>query len=116
MKPKQQEPTLFTGLLKNAGLPLPEAEYRFYKERKWRFDFAWPEYKIALEVEGGAWIFGRHTRGRGFIKDLEKYSEGAILGWCVLRTTPTDLLGSGIEMLKRALNARGFVIPAKKEK
>ena len=105
---------LFLCLLKQNKLPAPTPEYKFCKERRWRFDYAWPKYKIACEVEGGVWTFGRHTRGSGFIKDLEKYSEGAILGWCVIRTTPTDLLGSGIEMIERALKMRGFVIPVKK--
>lgn len=29
------------------------AEHRFHPFREWRFDYAIPELKIALEVEGG---------------------------------------------------------------
>lgn len=67
----------------------PEAvpEFRFHPTRRWRFDFAWPEKKIALEYEGGSFVGGRHTRGAGYERDAEKYSVAAIMGWCVIRTT-----------------------------
>lgn len=70
-----------------AAMKLPSAhrEYRFHDKRKWRFDFAWPEKKVAVEIEGGVWTGGRHTRGAGFIKDTEKYNTAALLGWKVLR-------------------------------
>jgi very-short-patch-repair endonuclease len=55
--------------------------------RRWRFDFAWPDRKVALEVEGGVWISGRHTRAAGYINDTEKYNEAVLLGWRVLRVT-----------------------------
>lgn len=83
------------------------AEYRFHARRRWRFDFAWVERLVALEVEGGAWTRGRHTRGAGYVADLEKYSEAAIAGWCVVRCTP-DELENGVAMdgVTRALAAR----------
>jgi very-short-patch-repair endonuclease len=66
-------------------------EYRFHPTRKWRFDFAWPENKRAMEVEGGVWTGGRHTRGSGFLKDCEKYNAAASLGWRVFRFTPIQV-------------------------
>lgn len=63
----------------------PEPEYRFHDMRKWRFDFAWPAQRVAVEIEGGIWSKGRHVRGAGFIADCEKYNEAARLGWYVLR-------------------------------
>lgn len=60
-------------------------EYKFHPTRRWRFDFAKPDEKIAVECEGGVWTGGRHTRGSGFVKDTEKYNQAAILGWRVLR-------------------------------
>lgn len=63
-------------------------EYKFHPTRKWRFDYANLEHKIAIEVEGGAFTNGRHTRGKGFINDMEKYNEAIILGWKVFRVTP----------------------------
>ena len=62
----------------------PEREYVFHPTRKWRFDFAWPDIKLAVEVEGR----GRHQSFGGFEADCEKYNAAAILGWRVLRYTP----------------------------
>lgn len=62
-------------------------EYRFHPTRKWRFDFADKSRRIAIEVEGGTWAGGRHTRGAGFEGDCEKYNEATRLGWKVYRFT-----------------------------
>jgi hypothetical protein len=72
-----------------AGLPDGAvAEYRFHPRRRWRFDWAWPSARVALEIEGGAWTQGRHTRGKGFVADMEKYNAATLAGWRVLRVTP----------------------------
>lgn len=81
-------------------------EYRFHPERRWRFDYAIPSHRIALEVEGGVWTAGRHTRPQGFLGDIEKYNTATLLGWRVFRTTPTELLTSAtVNLLKQAINA-----------
>lgn len=74
--------------IKLYGLQTPEREFRFHTERRWRFDFAYPEKKVALEVEGGVWSGGRHTRGYGFEEDCHKYNAAALHGWRVFRFTP----------------------------
>lgn len=74
--------------LRALGLPPGEREYRFHPERRWRFDLAWPAPKLALEVDGGTWIAGRHSTGVGSFRDAEKYSEAAILGWRIIRVVP----------------------------
>ena len=80
-------------------------EHRFYKPRKWRFDYALPRYKIAVEVEGGVWTGGRHVRPQGFIGDIEKYNTAALLGWRVFRTTPDKLISnSTLLLLKNAIS------------
>ena len=66
-------------------IPEPVAEYVFAPPRKFRADFSWVEEKIILEVEGGTWIQGRHSRGEA---DHEKYNLAASLGYRVFRTTP----------------------------
>ena len=66
-------------------------EYKFHPTRKWRFDYANLEKKIAIEVEGGIWTKGRHTRGKGYIGDMEKYNNAVLLGWKVLRFTPEQM-------------------------
>jgi very-short-patch-repair endonuclease len=82
----------------------PVREYKFHPERRWRFDFAYPIIKVAIEVEGGTWAGGRHTRGYGFEADCEKYNEAALAGWSVIRVTPkmvTDL--RAVKFIQRAL-------------
>ncbi|RDH41428.1 hypothetical protein [Zooshikella ganghwensis] len=66
-------------------LPKPETEYKFHPSRCWRFDFAWPDRKLAVEVDGGGWSNGRHTRGAGFAEDMRKYNAALIMGWRVYR-------------------------------
>jgi very-short-patch-repair endonuclease len=68
-----------------------EPEHVFFPGRKWRIDFAIVDLKIGIEIEGGVWSGGRHTRGNGFIDDMEKYNAAATLGWVILRFTPQDL-------------------------
>ena len=65
----------------------PVPEFRFHPTRKWRFDFAYPEKKIAIEIEGGVWTGGAHTRGKHFESDCEKYNAATLLGWRALRFT-----------------------------
>ena len=101
--------TLFYLILVSEDLPEPEREFRFHPTRKWRFDFAWPEYKVACEVEGGTWIGGRHTRGLGFQKDCTKYNEAALMGWLVLRVTEAHISsGKATVWIRRALAERGW--------
>lgn len=82
-------------------------EYQFHPKRKWAMDFAWPQWKIAIETEGGVWIQGRHSRGKGFIEDCVKYAEAALDGWIVLRCT-TEHIDSGeiVDWLRRAIAMR----------
>lgn len=99
-------PLLFEG----AGLPRPDAEHQFaLPERKWAFDLAWPDWSVAVEIQGGVWTHGRHTRGRGFLDDREKINEAQIRGWIVLEVSP-DQIGSGelFVLVERALAGRGW--------
>jgi hypothetical protein len=81
----------FMALLDKLGMARPVQEHRFDGVRRWRFDYAWPVQKVALEVEGGVWTGGRHTRGAGFVADMEKYNAATVQGWRVLRCTPDTL-------------------------
>ena len=90
-----------------AELPKPEREYRFHPTRRWRFDFYWPQFQLALEVDGGVYTGGRHTRGIGYEKDCEKTAEALCMNIAVLRVTATHIKdGSALKWLKVALNGR----------
>ena len=92
--------------LADAGLPAPEREYRFHRVRRWRFDFAWPEQMVAAEVDGGAWSGGRHTRGGGFERDLEKMNAAVLAGWRVVRVTGAMIRsGYAVRTISEALKA-----------
>ncbi|MFN4294959.1 MAG: hypothetical protein ACK4JD_12600 [Thermoflexales bacterium] len=74
-----------------AKIESPLAEYRFHPTRKWRFDFAWPSRLLALEVQGGLWVYGRHNRAASYLRDAEKFNAAAVLGWRILLLTPQQL-------------------------
>lgn len=79
-------------------------EYRFHPTRRFRFDMAIVDRKVAVEVDGGAFIAGRHARGAGIRSDCEKFSEAAALGWRVLRVLPEHVeSGQALAWLERAL-------------
>jgi len=67
--------------IKAYKLPEPEREYEFHPVRKWRFDFAWPRARVAVEVEG----WGRHQKRQGFEDDCEKYNAAIFAGWRLYR-------------------------------
>ena len=77
--------TEFLVWLRHEKLPTPLREHRFAAPRRWRFDFAWPDVLVAVEVEGGVWSQGRHQRAAGFVADCEKYESALRLGWRVYR-------------------------------
>ncbi len=70
-----------------AGGPELEPEIVFHISRKWRFDFAHIESKVAIELEGGVYTNGAHVRGKHFESDCEKYNAAAAMGWKVFRLT-----------------------------
>lgn len=87
-------------------------EFRF-SERRWRFDFALPQLKLAIEVEGGVYTSGRHTRAIGYINDIEKYNKAIELGWTLLRYTPQQL--NKTETIKQISNVVNRLKSAKNE-
>lgn len=97
---------LFMALCKSFRIPSPQQEFKFMHNRKFRFDFAWTDEKLAVEIEGGVWIQGRHTRGSGYVKDMEKYNLAAEAGWRVLRFTPQQIKkGETYKIIQNCLEA-----------
>jgi very-short-patch-repair endonuclease len=91
-KPKRRPPTDGSALLafQLAAVPIRGCvlQHRWHPVRKWRFDLAWPERKLAVEVDGGLYIRGAHSRGADREADMEKDAEAMCLGWRVLRVSP----------------------------
>jgi very-short-patch-repair endonuclease len=77
-------------------LPEPATEYRFDSRRRWRFDCAWPDVRVYVELDGGTFTNGRHTRGAGFAADCEKINAATLKGWRGLRYT-SDMLNNDPE-------------------
>ncbi len=94
------------------GIPIPDAERLFSLPRRWRFDYCWTISMLALEVEGGVWKKGggRHNRGSGFMKDVEKYNRAAVIGYRLLRCTPQQLeSGEIMATIRQALRLNELV-------
>ena len=88
------------------GYPSPMREHRFCDDRRWRFDLAWDvmipaTYKLpgplprrvalAVEINGGGWVGGRHNRGSSLEAEYEKLAAAAALGWRVIPVTYAQL-------------------------
>lgn len=100
MPKKKQKPTTFDYKSNSKKLdykvrfklfdvPL-KPECMFHPKRKWRFDFALPCCKIAIEIQGGGWGAG-HSRGDVSANDREKFNAAAMLGWRIIYFIPEDI-------------------------
>ena len=92
---------IFEQILRKSIRIEPIKEYKFHNKRKWRIDYAWPEQKLAIEVEGGIWINGGHNRGKIYKDNVEKYNELVLYGYDLLRFVPDNLLTYGIDTIIR---------------
>lgn len=105
-KAKREElEALFAQQVHACRLPAPQREHLFHPERKWRFDFAWPDFKVAVEIDGGTHdgaARGRHVRGEGFERDAEKLNQAQSLGWRVFRYT-SRMVRSGVAVVDVAV-------------
>ena len=99
----------FLPLWRETGMPDPVAEYRFAPPRRWRFDYAWPAVKVAVEFDGGQWLprGGRHNRDT----DRDKLNHAAVMSWKVLRfsnqkweASPIDCIGLICQAITNAAN------------
>jgi very-short-patch-repair endonuclease len=95
MKSALEEEFLFH--VKSLNLPAPQEQYQIIPDRKFRWDFAWPDRKIAVEIQGGTWSGGAHSRGWGIQRDCEKNNLAVCQGWRLLYFT-SDMVHSGLAL------------------
>ena len=97
------------------GLPKCVREYKFDKKRGWRFDFAFPSVKVAIECEGLTYTGGRHQRPEGYSNDCEKYNEAAIQDWKVFRFTQAFMMDSAcLKQFKNTKDPAKYFMQLKK--
>ena len=106
--------TLLAVQLEQDGIPFRQ-EFRFAPPRRWRADFMVMDRvpfkggevnhaRLLVEIDGGGFVAGRHSRGAGIEKDAEKQSAAAILGYRVIRVTPRQVEdGRALSWIKAAL-------------
>lgn len=60
--------------------------------RRFRLDYWWPDYRIAMEIDGITFCGkARHQTADGFTRDVEKHNIVNVLGHTLLRYTPRQL-------------------------
>lgn len=92
------------GQIRLAGLPEPQQQFKLIPGRRFRADFAWPDRKLWLDVQGGQWINGHHNRGSSVEGDAEKVSLASILGWRpLIATTSMVRSGKALALVEKAL-------------
>lgn len=102
----------FAFQVKAYDLVVPVREFKFDPKRRWRADFAWPHENILVELEGGVWSGGRHTRGNGFIDDCIKYNQAAFLGYKVFRFTSEHVKsGEAIRLVAKLIPVASEIWP-----
>ena len=99
--PSEPEAT-FLQCWKAIGGKAPVTEMQFHQDRKWRWDFAWPEVRLAIEIQGGIWAKGGHSSGKGITRDCEKFGAAAILKWHVIPMTPDQITPAYLEEIREA--------------
>lgn len=116
---KEAKTDLFTLLVRTDLRLICVKELEFCPGRKWRFDYALPEVKIAIEVEGGVFkkrhyqtkdgtfittTGGRHNSATGFLGDMEKYNSATVLGWRLIRVIPDELItNKTIDLIRQTI-------------
>ena len=91
---QHESPYLFhaAAYCRSVGMPEPQAEYYCDEQREWRLDLAWPApAKAAIEIDGGNWVQGAHTRAASLREQYDKQNAAVLQGWRVLRCEPRDL-------------------------
>lgn len=112
-KQKNLESQLASRMQQDNDIPRWEKNYKFNRPtNSMEFDFAWPEYKVAIEVDGGQWSQNTgHNSGAGVERDSRKSNYAALQGWLLLRFV-TDHIEKQLDQytiptIREALSQRG---------
>lgn len=92
--------------------PEPVREYRFDDVRRFRLDFAFPERRVGIELQGGVWTGGRHTRGAGYERDVVKLNLLQSLGWRCFYVTASMLRDDPQSVVRMVREAIGTLTPS----
>lgn len=99
-------------LLLAAGFEPPVRQFKAVKGRRFRSDFAWPEWGIIVEIEGGVYVKGRHVQPQGYTNDVEKYNELILAGYTLIRATSEQARNGQLEQwLNRAFAMKKETLP-----
>jgi very-short-patch-repair endonuclease len=93
MNDSKAEDKLFAQIADSGTIPVPERQYKALEKRRFKWDFAWIEQKLLVEIQGGTWVkaqFG-HTSGVGYRRDCFKNDLATAVGWNVMQFT-TDMV------------------------
>lgn len=90
------------------GIPKSVRELQFNPLRRWRFDFAWPKSKVAVELAGGLFVFGGHTRPMARIAEMDKKNSATLLHWKVLEFSNKHLEDRPMECLELLRKCLGY--------
>lgn len=102
-KPSSLE-ALLLEKIKDAGLPEPVREYKALKDRKFPWDFAWPEHRILVEIQGAIYQRGAHSRGAGIERDMEKLNLATLAGYrCMQFSRRMIEDGTAVGFIRQAL-------------
>lgn len=73
------------------GAPSPIPQYMFHEDRNWAFDFIWLDHMVALDIQGGTFVRGKHARGAAMAKDYQKMNNAVLMGWRVFQADTSML-------------------------
>ena len=96
---------LFEAAWEHLDGPALTAEYKFHPDRRWRADYCHEATRTIVELEGGVWTGGRHTRGRGYIDDTRKYNAATSLGYSVYRLPTGEITIANVQMIIDTIEA-----------
>lgn len=96
---------LMLAQIRDAHLPEPEREYRATEGRRWRWDLAFVDQRLLIDIQGGQRQYGRHNRPAGYQNDCDKANRATLAGWRCLHFTGEQVNdGTAIQVLREALN------------